>query len=178
MKLDLACGNRKLEGWYGVDISPEVKPDRVFDLMDPRSWPWASESVAEARCYHFFEHLTPPQRHHVMNELWRVLIPGGTCEFVTPLGHFRQLQDPDHKWPPVVPGTFFYYSREWLETNKLLHYRDLHGIRCDFALDACEMMLMADQFKGFTNEQRDWAMRCDPDAQTDLRVVVRKVGAR
>jgi hypothetical protein len=181
MKLDIGCGERTPEGWTGMDISPSVSPAIVADAR--KSWPIENETVTEARCIHFFEHLGSVDRCHVMRELWRVLVPGATVEFVTPLGFNRMAQDPDHKWPPVVRGTFYYYSRKWREANGLSHYERLFGLHFDFDIVSFDVKYDPDQYKTACGNGDAAApvlgllLMADPDAQTDLRTVLRKGGA-
>lgn len=179
MRLDLACGQRLPEGWVGMDLVPLPGVEFVHDLKAPHSWPVESGAVEQARCHHFFEHLDGRQRIRFMNELWRVLVPEGTCEFVTPHGYYRQVQDPDHAWPPVVPGTFYYFNRQWLVDNGLSHYRELHGIHADFDIVGMpEIGLDEQQFTDLGPVARMERALWDPGARTDLRVVVRKVVSR
>lgn len=97
----------------GVDSRPfNGKVDVVHDLTKP--WPWGDDSVEEAHCSHFVEHLTAEERIHFVNELYRVLIPGGKCLLITP--HWasnRAYGDLTHKWPPVCEFWFYYLSKEW-----------------------------------------------------------------
>lgn len=175
MKLDIACGQRLPEGWVGMDVVPLPGVRFVHDLKSTDPWPLDDASVEEARCHHFFEHLGPAQRVRLMNELWRVLVPGGTAEFVTPHGYYRQVQDPDHAWPPVVPGTYYYFVRRWRDENGLSHYEQLHGIRCDFELVGNpEIGLDQEQFADLGPVARMERALWDPGARTDLRVVLRK----
>jgi predicted SAM-dependent methyltransferase len=173
VKLDLACGQNRAKGWVGVDVSPDAHPDVVADLRLP--WIFPDECVTEARCLHFFEHLTPAERIHFACELDRVLVPGGTCTFVTPLGFNRMVQDPDHKWPPVVKGTFFYFSKRWRDENKLSHYERLHGLRCDLVLIRSDMKYDPTQFPdSIPPERLELLLLAHPDAQTDLVSVLQK----
>src|SRR5687767_3667033 len=82
LKLDLGCGLNKREGFSGVDVREFPGVDLVMDLRKP--WLWTDESVAEAHCSHFIEHLTAPERIHFVNELHRVLVPGGKCQVIVP----------------------------------------------------------------------------------------------
>jgi SAM-dependent methyltransferase len=117
LKLDLGCGKNKREGFLGVDSRQfDGKVDVVHDLTTP--WPWADGSVEEAHCSHFIEHLTGPQRVHFVNELYRVLIPGGKATVVTP--HWasnRAYGDMTHKWPPVSEMWFYYLDKDWRAQN-------------------------------------------------------------
>lgn len=119
LKLDLGCGQNKKAGFYGVDQYPMPGVDMVFDLGSvAATWPWAEASVEEVNCSHFFEHLTPMERIHFLNELYRVLIPGGKATITTPYwASSRAYGDPTHLWPPIGEMTFFYAAKEWRRVN-------------------------------------------------------------
>lgn len=129
--LDIACGQSKPAGWVGIDIVAMEGVDIVHDLL-AFPWPVATGSVRRARCSHFLEHVPARLRPAFFNELWRVLEDGASCEFITPLGLWRQCQDPTHEWPPIVPGTFAYFHHQWLAENNLSHYVGLLGLACNF----------------------------------------------
>jgi SAM-dependent methyltransferase len=131
LKLDLACGLHKKEGFVGVDISPQSQADLVFDLR-VTPWPWGDASVSEVNCSHFFEHLDGDERLRFMEELYRVLVPGGKATIVVP--HARNdgaLQDPTHVWPPLIEKSFVYFNREAREQMGITHY----PIQCDFEIE-------------------------------------------
>jgi hypothetical protein len=47
-----------------------------------------------------------------------VLIPGGTCQIITPhCASCRAYGDPTHQWPPLSEFWFYYLSREWRAGN-------------------------------------------------------------
>ncbi len=128
LKLDLACGQRCKEGFLGVDISPDVGATFVYDLRK-RPWPWPNFSVSEVWCAHFLEHLPGTSRVWFMEELWRILVPGGTATIITPYAwSWRALADPTHQWPPIVEQSYLYFNRRWRQDNKLDHY----PIGCNF----------------------------------------------
>jgi predicted SAM-dependent methyltransferase len=56
MKLDLACGTEKPEGYYGIDISEESNADEIYDLR--KGIPISTNTIDEIRCHSFLEHLT------------------------------------------------------------------------------------------------------------------------
>lgn len=148
LKLDFGCGPHKRDGFIGVDAFPFVGVDQVVDLkarysgyedgpasavsVDPahpdtrplrrsgqfKPWPWADGSVEEAHASHFLEHLTSDERCHFVNELFRVLVPGGKCQIIVP--HWasnRAYGDPTHQWPPVSEMWFYYLSKDWRIAN-------------------------------------------------------------
>lgn len=117
LKLDLGCGPHKREGFHGVDSFQFVGVDTVHDLrITP--WPWADNSVAEAHASHFVEHLTALERVQFCNELYRILVPNGTCQIIVP--HWasnRAYGDFTHQWPPISEMWFYYLSKEWRLSN-------------------------------------------------------------
>ena len=55
LKLNLACGKNKIEGYFGIDV---VETDNVDAVMDLELFPWdiESESAEEIVCSHYVEH--------------------------------------------------------------------------------------------------------------------------
>lgn len=172
LKLELACGNSKEEGWTGIDIVQTEQADVVHDLR-VTPWPFASDSVDEARCSHFFEHLGPQERITFMNELHRVLKPERGCTFVTPLGFDRMVQDFSHKWPPVVAASYFYFDQTWLQSQRIGHYAVLHGILCNFEVRPLTGTL-SQEFSLKADEHKMFALRHYMNAPVDLVVVMVK----
>jgi SAM-dependent methyltransferase len=112
IKLNLGSGPTKMEGFLSVDSIEFPEVDVITDLT--KKWPWKNNSVTEAHASHVVEHFTAWDRVHFINELYRVLIPGGKATIVTP--HWcncRAFGDPTHEWPPVSEFWFYYLSKEW-----------------------------------------------------------------
>lgn len=92
MRLNLGSCDRMFPGFTSVDIQPPA--DVVTDLES--LWPWPTSSVDEILALDIVEHLR--NRIFTMNEMWRVLKPGGRVTIETPnaargAGAF---QDPTH----------------------------------------------------------------------------------
>lgn len=140
LKLDLGCGPNKKAGFLGVDQHPFPGVDYVTSLGDRAiKWPFADSSVEEVHCSHFLEHLDQSERAYFMNELYRVLIPGGRALLITP--HWcsnRAYGDITHKWPAVSEMFFFYLNAGWRAQNA--PHTDLQwnpiGFNCDFDFGA------------------------------------------
>jgi hypothetical protein len=136
LKLDFGCGPNPREGFEGVDVIPfEGKVKHVVDLTKT-PWPWADNSVDEAHASHFVEHLTALQRIQFTNELYRILIPGGTCQIIVPhWASCRAYGDMTHQWPPVSEFWFYYLSKDWRAGNA--PHDDIQfnpsGYNCNFA---------------------------------------------
>lgn len=107
MKLNLGACDRAFEGFLSVD---QCEPaDIVADLRKP--WPWPDSSVEHVLALDVFEHL--PDRVFTMNELHRVLKPGGIANIEVPNAAkgAGQHQDPTHvsTW---CMNSFQYYEHE------------------------------------------------------------------
>lgn len=171
-KLDLACGAVKAEGFIGVDIAAAEGVDVVHDLS-VHPWPFDDESIGEARCSHYFEHMDGKERIAFMNELYRVLKKGAGCLFITPRGFDRQVQDFSHKWPPVVEATYAYFNMDFYKQNKMEHYLELHGIKCDFDVRPLQASVVP-EFAMKCEEHKLFAMRYYTNAAVDLVVLMVK----
>lgn len=135
IKLDFGCGPHKREGFKGVDQFEFVGVDYVLDIRKT-PWPWKDESVSEAYASHFVEHLTGEERVQFANELYRVLIPGGTCQIIVPhWASCRAYGDFTHKWPPISEFWFYYLNADWRKDNAPHCDGKINpdGFRCHFA---------------------------------------------
>jgi hypothetical protein len=130
LKLDLGCGPNPREGFTGVD---SIKFDNVQVVHDLRKGPWPFEdnSVSEAHCSHFLEHLTnfndQWERVRFFNELWRIMVPAsydaagkavtGFCTLIIPHWNAaRYYGDPTHK-EPLSEWTWYYLDKNWRAAN-------------------------------------------------------------
>ena len=107
MKINLGCCDAPLPGFTNVDATP-APGVQVADLRQP--WPWSDDSVDYVRAWDIIEHL--PDKIFTMNELWRVLKPGGRAEIAVPTTEGSGAwQDPTHVsfWNR---RSFLYYEME------------------------------------------------------------------
>lgn len=138
MKLDLACGKNKREGFLGVDNIKFDTVDIVMDLFQKEwtatetpagtddSWELVTagikrlkaDSVDEVVCSHFVEHIPATKRIAFMNEMWRVMKVGAKAQIIVPhWASCRAYGDLTHQWPPVSEMWFYYLSTTWRETQ-------------------------------------------------------------
>lgn len=92
VRLNLGSGDIVLRGFVNVDTFAHPG---VFtaDLREP--WPWEDDSIDYVRASHIIEHL--PDKIFTMNELWRVLKPGGRVRISVPTTEGSGAwQDPTH----------------------------------------------------------------------------------
>lgn len=124
VKLDLGCGTHKPEGYIGIDKVELPGVDVVADLtVEPIPFP--NDSVDEVRASDFIEHL--PDKMRTMNEIYRVLKPGGIADIFVPSTDGRgAFQDPTHVsfWNE---NSFSYYTTGL--NNEMFRY---YGIECEF----------------------------------------------
>jgi 2-polyprenyl-3-methyl-5-hydroxy-6-metoxy-1,4-benzoquinol methylase len=94
MNLNLGCSDRAVPDFVGVDIAPGPCVDQIADLS--LRWPWDENSVDEVKAFDIIEHIA--DRIHFMNELHRVLRPGGQAHIEVPNSTKGAgfAQDPTH----------------------------------------------------------------------------------
>lgn len=102
------------EGYTKVEINSAKFSAGLFALKN------AAGTVEEVACEHLF-HLVPgPLRGQFMDEIYRVLVPGGKLTLSVPYySHMRAVQDFMHAWPPVCEASFLYFNKAWREQNKI-----------------------------------------------------------
>ena len=76
MKINLACGLTKLNGYVNVDANPEVKPDEVVNV-GADFLPWKDQSCEEVVFFHAIEHIEKKYHATIFTEIHRILTPGG-----------------------------------------------------------------------------------------------------
>jgi SAM-dependent methyltransferase len=93
--LDVGCGSAKTPGAVGLDISPDTDADIVHDL-NVFPYPIEDSSFDHVLMQDVLEHVSDPIA--VLNELHRILRPGGRLQLRTP--HFSSIlaySDPTHQ---------------------------------------------------------------------------------
>lgn len=94
--LDIGCGDNKYPNSVGMDKRQLKNIDIVHDIEEV-PWPILSNYFNEVKMLHVMEHLKPWLTIDIMNEIWRILILGGTLELVMPIaGSTAFYSDPTH----------------------------------------------------------------------------------
>ena len=175
LRIDLACGNNKLDGWWGVDVVDTDAADQVVDL-EVFPWPWDDDSVDALHSSHYVEH-TPMQRPDgrdglvaFMDEAWRILKPDGEFKIAHPYCmSTRAFQDPYHR--RFIPeATWYYFSREWRELQGLAHY----PIKSDFDVVTIEGAGVPNDFQLRSDQYQSFARTHYWHTIADLVVTLRK----
>lgn len=164
-KLDIACGQTRPEGFYGVDIAKGENVDMVYDL-EKFPWPFPDNSVDEATCSHYIEHTKDIIKF--MDEVYRILKPGAKALIRAPYyNSVRAWQDPTHT-RVISEATFLYYNREWRVNNKLDHYPIKSDFDYGFGYDFMPDWAMRSE------EAKAFAVRHYTNVVADIQVVLTK----
>lgn len=148
LKLDIACGKSKQEGYTGVDIWEGA--DIVCNLEE-FPWPFADESVDEIYCSHYIEHT--PDLIAFANEIYRIMKNGAKAYILAPYySSVRAWQDPTHV-RAISENTFLYFDKEWRLRNNLDHY----PITADF------------DFKFRLDIDQDWSNKSEEELKFAIR---------
>ncbi|RPJ86990.1 MAG: glycosyltransferase [Acidobacteria bacterium] len=93
LKLNFAWCGAVREDFSNIDILPCPEQEGTVDLR--KRWPWPDGSIQSIRAADLVEHL--PDKIFTMNELWRILRPGGQAEIAVPTTDGTGAwQDPTH----------------------------------------------------------------------------------
>lgn len=115
LRINLGCGEFKLDGFINVDMEPKVQPDMILDFRK-ESLPWDDGSVEEVFICHCLEHVEFHYWEDLFKEVRRVLKPNGNFllsypEFSECATRFLQ-NDPikRHFWRATLYGRQLYPS--------------------------------------------------------------------
>ena len=165
LKLNLACGQNKVEGFVGVDIAKTEVTDMIMDL-EKYPWKFKDNSVEEIFCSHYIEHTTDLIKF--MDELFRILKVGGKATIIAPYyNSIRATQDPTHK-RAISEATFLYFNKDWRKLNKLDHYK----IKSDF--DYTYGYAFTPEWANRSEESRNFAVIHYTNVIMDIQVVLTK----
>lgn len=131
-KLHLGAGKIRKEGYINIDTRELPSIDLVRDIL--RGLPYSDDTINEVFSENFMEHIPQTETIFVMNEIWRVLKPGGIAHHIIPLaGTQNDYQDPTHlsRWHI---NTFLYYMNG--------HYKNDYydGMIKGWDIQKCEIM--------------------------------------
>jgi predicted SAM-dependent methyltransferase len=79
--LDIGSSSLHRPGWIGCDIDPDE--ESVY-LDASKTWPLPAGCARAIRAEHMIEHLTWDEAKTCVQEMFRVLVPGGCCRICTP----------------------------------------------------------------------------------------------
>ncbi len=106
--LDAGCGDNKQAGCIGMDRRKRDGVDVVHDI-EVVPWPFKDATFNRIVMSHIMEHLKPWLVVDIMDEMWRVMKPGGILMMVMPYPTSHGFyQDPTHikSWNETTPRYF------------------------------------------------------------------------
>lgn len=185
LRLSLACGDNKPEGFKGVDIAKTKSADYVQNLL---VFPWdqfKDNSVDEIECSHFVEHIPHGDGYHdpffqFFDEIYRILKPAEfdpsnpniptkgfariTCPYYSSM---RAWQDPTHQ-RAISEASFLYLNKQWRIDNKLDHY----PVECDF--DFTYGYVLTPDWQNRSQEAQTFAIQHYKNVVSDIQVILTK----
>jgi hypothetical protein len=120
MKLNLGCGDKKIEGWVNVDLFPACNPDMVVNL-EHFPYPWKDNSIDEILLQHVLEHLGQLTDVYlkIIQELYRICKNGTIVHIQVPHPrHDDFLGDPTHVRPITKENLSLFdksLNQQWIE---------------------------------------------------------------
>lgn len=127
IKLNLGCGNRKIEGFVNIDSRKIVNPDVVYDLEEGLPKNFKDNSVSYIYASNILEHIR--NLILLMEDIYRVCQNGATVEIYVPYyKSYHAFTDPTHV-RFFTEDTFGYFSQEHRKKNNGLFDYDF---KCDF----------------------------------------------
>ena len=181
VRLSLACGDRKPEGFYGVDV---VKTDNTDFVQDLLKFPWSQfpdNSVDEIEVSHFVEHIPHGDGYHdpffqFFDEIYRILKPAefdpnnpniattGIVHITSPYySSVRAIWDPTHL-RSISEQSFLYLNKQWRKDNLLDHY----PVSCDF--DFSYGYVLDPEWQNRSQEAQSFAIKHYINVVTDIQV--------
>jgi SAM-dependent methyltransferase len=96
MRYDFGCGKAKRQRCIGVDSDPHSDADIIWDIT--KHCPHIPDNSAEyVWCSNVLEHIPHPYHLLAMQQILRVLKPGGVFEILVPHPGSDSAMVPDHK---------------------------------------------------------------------------------
>jgi len=130
MNLDIGCGNKKRDGFTGMDNRACEGVDIQHDIHN-LPWPIADGSVYAVNASHVLEHIQPWKFFEIMDEMWRVTKKGGGVDIKVPIG-ISYKTDPSHTIE--FNHTSFWHldpSKEFYKTYKSKPWKILSSDKID-----------------------------------------------
>ena len=125
MKLNLGCGNKKLDGYINIDLTEYCEPDMILNLENT-PYPFKSNSIEEVRMKSVIEHfpIDPTNFFRIMKEIHRI------CQHKALI--YIECPHPSHRWQIVD-----------LTHQKAIHYEGMQMLDKSF----CKKLIAAGSTK-------------------------------
>lgn len=132
MKLNIGCGDNKIDGFVNIDVNSKFAPDHCIDIRF-NALPYDDNTVDEIWFCHTLEHI---EKHHwldIFYEFNRVLKPGGEF-YIT----FPDFETCANRWIVNYKG-----MREYWEATIFGRQSD----SADYHVSACSYIVVADKLR-------------------------------
>lgn len=120
IRLNWGCGPERPEGWFNSDVMQYGPPDDHFHQGDiVMGLPWPDGFFEGAVAHHSLQSLAAWELDHGLNELHRVIRPGGWLRITVPdvIAAFVAWEHADVSWPG-----FEAITDPWGIDRKFAHY--------------------------------------------------------
>lgn len=157
-RLNVGCGRNIQPGWINLDTAALPGVDLVCDLDGLRQAPIGlPDSCVEAFLVsHVLEHVRDTLG--LMEELWRLALPGATCVVRVPHGGSDDAwEDPTHR-RAYFPGSFGFFAQPY-------YFRADYGYRGDWQPEVVHLLVDRARCAGLD------AARCLAKSRTERNVV-------
>ena len=135
VKLNLGCGKRQRKSYVNIDINPDCNPDLEWDLF--QGIPYDDNEVDKVVAIDFLEHVPIGVTIFMIEEIHRVLKPGGIFEHFTPSTDGRgAFQDPTHQ--------SFWNINSWYYYKAGNEMNEEYGIKAKFEILKLEDIVTSD----------------------------------
>lgn len=167
IKINIACGQNKEEGFIGIDKVKTKVTDIVHNL-ETFPWPLEDNYADEVVCSHYVEHTKDLIKF--MDEIYRITKVGAKVTIIAPYySSIRAWQDPTHL-RAISEWSFAYFNKNWRVLNNLDHY----DIKSDF--DFTFGYQVDPAWATRAEEARVFAMKHYINVVTDIHVTLTKRG--
>lgn len=132
---------------------------------------YGDETIEQVYLAFSFHRWTRNQRFRCMDEIFRVLKPGGQVSIVCPHANsLRAISDPEAQWPPICESSFMVYSKTWREQEGMTYL----PLTCDFGAAYGYGHQFDPEVAVRNDEYRAQAVKHWNNAVTDLHVTLTK----
>jgi SAM-dependent methyltransferase len=167
-RLNVGCGRNIREGMLNLDSVALPGVDIVCDLENLRQTriPLPDESVDYFLLSHVLEHIRDSLG--VMQELWRLAMPGAIAEIRTPHGASNDAwEDPTHV-RAYFPGSFGYFSQPF-------YWRADYGYRGDWQPETLRLVVDGTRCHGLSHQEILAKAECERNLVREMICELRAV---
>ena len=143
IKLDLGCGSKPREGFVGLDYG-DFGQDISWDAN--QGIPLPDNSVKHLYSHHALEHFDDIL--FIMNEIWRIVKPGGVAEIIVPWReHPNAWRHPGHIHNNCFDGSYWqWFSKNNKSPDVKAYGAKLWDIKRNEIIDECHSLFQGEPY--------------------------------